>query len=124
MAGRIIDCAGIEQDDGMFDCAKIAQDKRAYAMRVCGDAGFPVARNGQYIVVEPHLKAAPTDHVVIAFKDGRTMLQELITAGRNSITVMSLDRSTTHAIERSEILPSFGVQVVTAVVSSRVFRPN
>jgi phage repressor protein C with HTH and peptisase S24 domain len=124
MADRIIEGADIEQDAGLFDYAELTQDKGAYALRVGGGWGLPVVRDGECIVIEPHLTAAPTDQVVVVLKDGRTMLQELISAERDSITVVSLDRYTKLSIERSDIRPSFGVQVVTSIVSSRILSPE
>lgn len=124
MAERIVDCADFEQHDGLFDCVDIAQVKGAYVMRISGGLGLPVVRDGEGIVTEPHIKAVPADRVVVALKDGRTLLRELICAERDGITVMSLDRSNKLSIERNDILPSFGVRVVTSIVSSRAFSPK
>lgn len=117
MAERIINSTDLERTQTLFDCAQIALEKGAYAMRVCGDAGLPVVRNGQYIVVEPRLTAAPTDRVVVVLKDGNTMLQELLVDTPESITVATLDGATRLTIQRDELRPEFGVQLVTSFAS-------
>lgn len=97
----------------------ISDDPAAYALCINGDAGFPAIRDGEYIVIEPSLEPAPTDRVVIALRDGRTMLQELIASKTNSITTVCLDGTNRRTILRTEIREHFGVQTVTSIVSPR-----
>lgn len=109
--GDAADSAGVV--DAMSD------DPAAYALCIRGDAGFPAIRDGEYIVVEPHLKASPSDRVVIVLRNGRTMLQELIIERPESITVVGLDGSARRTIMRTEIRPDFGIQPITSIVSAR-----
>lgn len=118
-------------DDGFFDempadnpaasgtVSAISEDPTAYAMCISGDAGFPAIRDGEYIVVEPSIAPGPTDRVVIALRDGRTMLQELIVDKGDSITVVCLDGSNRRTIQRADIREEFGIQTVTHIVSQR-----
>ncbi len=106
-----------EASDGVVEA--LSDDPAAYALCIRGDAGFPAIRDGEYIVVEPHLKAAPTDRVVIVLRDGKTMLQELIIDRPESITVVSLDGATRRTIPRSDIRTEFGIQPITSIVSAR-----
>ncbi|MBT9462531.1 S24 family peptidase [Hydrogenophaga sp.] len=118
--GRSVDGKELKLEEGLFNFAQLALKKSAYAMRVCGDIGHPTIREGEFIVIEPHLKAAPTDRVVVALKDGRTMLQELLVDRPKSITLRSLDGATRRTIQRNELRSVFGVQVVTSIVSARL----
>ena len=62
-----------------------------YALRVRGDSMRPRIKSGEFIVVEPHVKALPGDDVVVVCKDGRKMVKELLYSRDNEITLGSIN---------------------------------
>lgn len=109
----------IEHPAASGSVSALSEDPNAYALCISGDAGFPAIRDGEYIVLEPNLEPLPTDRVVIALRDGRTMLQELIASKPDSITTVCLNGTGRRTILREDIRAEFGIQTVTNIVSPR-----
>lgn len=96
-------------------------DDNAYALRVRGDSMHPAIKHGQIVLVEPAGNCVPGENVLVAMRDGRRMIKELVAAREDSITVMSVNGGQRDTFERQEV--DF-VHSVAAVFSSSKWRPE
>lgn len=98
-----------------------SNDANAYAVRVKGDSMHPTIKHGQIVVVEPNGQLVPGENVLIALRDGRKMVKELVTGRPDSVTVVSVNGAERHTFERSEI---DAIHAVAMIVSASKWRPE
>lgn len=96
-------------------------DGDAYAMRVRGDGMHPAIKHGQVVVVEPAGACVPGENVLIALRDGRRMIRELVATRQDSITVLSVNSGERDTYERRDV---DYVHSVAGVFSSSKWRPE
>lgn len=96
-------------------------DGGAYALRVKGDSMHPAIKHGQIVLVEPAGACVPGENVLVALRDGRRMIKELVAVREDSITVMSVNGGSRDTFDRREV--EF-VHSVAAVFSSSKWRPE
>lgn len=96
-------------------------DGSAYALRVKGDSMHPAIKHGQIVLVEPAGACVPGENVLVALRDGRRMIKELVAVREDSITVMSVNGGSRDTFDRREV--EF-VHSVAAVFSSSKWRPE
>lgn len=87
-------------------------DKKAYALRVRGDAMHPAIRDGWVIVAEPGAPLSAGEYVLIALRDGRRLLQELLYERRDSLAVVSLRGDVRVTIPREDVQAAHAVTAV------------
>lgn len=68
-----------------------AQDGESYALRVRGDMLRPRIKNGEFVILEPTVKAHAGDDVVVKFATGRRMVKELLHIRNREITLGSVN---------------------------------
>lgn len=96
-------------------------DANAYGVRVKGDSMHPAIKHGQVVVVEPNGQLVPGENVLVALRDGRKMVKELVTGRPDSITLVSVNGGDRITIQREEV--EF-IHAVAAVVSASKWRPE
>ena len=96
-------------------------DANAYGVRVKGDSMHPAIKHGQVVVVEPNGQLVPGENVLVALRDGRKMVKELVTGRPDSITLVSVNGGDRLTIQREEV--EF-IHAVAAVVSASKWRPE
>ena len=98
-----------------------SSDGNAYALRVKGDSMHPAIKHGQIVLIEPGGSCLPGENILVAMRDGRRMLKELVAVREDSITVMSVNGGGRDTFERRDV--EF-VHSVAAVFSSSKWRPE
>jgi phage repressor protein C with HTH and peptisase S24 domain len=78
-------------------------DKNAYALIVRGDSMYPAIRDGWVVVVEPNGTPAAGEYVLVALRDGRKMVKELLYGRRDSVAVISVNGGERITIARDEV---------------------
>jgi phage repressor protein C with HTH and peptisase S24 domain len=68
-----------------------AKNNNMYALEVRGDSMWPRIRSGEYIVIDPSKEPSAGDDVVVALKDGRKMVKELLYTRDGQITLGSIN---------------------------------
>lgn len=94
-------------------------DENAYGVRVRGDSMHPAIKHGQVVVVEPNGPLVPGENVLVALRDGRKMVKELVTVRADSITLVSVNSGERMTVQQEEV--EF-VHAVAAVVSASKWR--
>lgn len=105
--------------DGWVD--GYSADPGAYALRVKGDSMHPAIRHGSFVVVEPHGTCVPGEYVVIALRDGRKMVKELVIERADEVVVESVNGNRRMTFEKAEIEK---MHAVAAVVAASKWRPD
>ncbi len=67
------------------------RDKNSYALRVRGDSMRPRIKSGEFIVIEPNYEYSPGDEVVVALKNGKRMVKELLYQRDGEISLGSIN---------------------------------
>lgn len=80
-----------------------SRDQNAYALRVKGDSMHPAIRHGQIVVVSPSAACLPGCFVMLALRDGRKMVKELVMERAGEITVESVNGGSRLTIDRADI---------------------
>lgn len=75
----------------------------AYALRVKGDSMHPAIRSGWFVVVEPERECTPGNFVVVAAKDGRRMVKELVVRRPDEIVLESVNGGHRTTVDTSEL---------------------
>jgi len=96
-------------------------DENAYGVRVKGDSMHPAIKHGQVVVVEPSGQLVPGENVLVALRDGRKMVKELVTGRPDSITLVSVNGGERITVQREDV--EF-IHAVAAVVSASKWRPE
>lgn len=87
-------------------------DRSAYALRVRGDALHPAIRDGWIIVAEPQARLSAGEYVLVAMRDGRRLLKELLYERKDSIAVVSVSGDVRLTIPREDIESAHAVTAV------------
>jgi SOS-response transcriptional repressor LexA len=98
-----------------------SSDENAYGVRVKGDSMHPAIKHGQVVVIEPNGDLVPGENVLLALRDGRKMVKELVIGRPDSVTVASVNGGERLTFEREEIE---WIHSVAAVVSASKWRPE
>lgn len=83
--------------------AAYSASPKAYAVRVIGDALYPVARHGACLVVEPGAECVPGELVLLEMMDGRFLVRELVTGRADSVTVLPVAGGRRDTLPRDEV---------------------
>lgn len=69
------------------------KDREAYALRVRGDSMKPRIRPGEIVVVQPSVRVAPGDDVLVKTHSGRKMIKRLLYQRAGEVTLGSLNEN-------------------------------
>lgn len=98
-----------------------SRDQNAYALRVKGDSMHPAIRHGQIVVVSPNSSCMPGAFVLLALRDGRKMVKELVMERTDEITVESVNGGSRLTLERGEIEK---MHAISSIVFPHQWRPD
>lgn len=98
-----------------------SRDQNAYALRVKGDSMHPAIRHGQIVVISPSAACVPGCFVLLALRDGRKLVKELVMERAGEITVESVNGGSRLTIERAEIEK---MHAVSSIVFQHQWRPE
>lgn len=98
--------------------AAYSASPKAYAVRVVGDALYPVARHGACVVVEPGGECVPGELVLLELTDGGFQVRELVASRPDSITVLPVAGGARVTMQRDVVR---AMEPVASVVAASKF---
>lgn len=104
--------------DGWID--SYSSDGNAYALRVKGDSMHPSIRHGQFVVIEPNSACVPGEYIVLALRDGRKMVKELVRESESEIVIESVNGNGRATLDKVDIER---MQPVAAIIPASRWRP-
>lgn len=83
-----------------------SRDPHAYAVRCVGDSMKPRIKHGEYVIVEPSVRAQPGDEVLVKSADDRVMVKTFmyVRAGRYYFHSVNSDDHPPIVLDESEIV--------------------
>lgn len=103
--------------DGYIEVASLDED--AFVIRFKGQSMYPAIRDGWFGVVEPNSNIQIGEFVLVALKDGRRMVKELINKRNGHIELESVNGGTRFTVDWEDIEYAY---LVSTIVSPSKFK--
>lgn len=98
-----------------------SHDPESYALRVKGDSMHPAIRHGSFVVVEPNGQCIPGEYVVLALRNGKKMVKELVIERETEIVIESVNGNHRQTIDKVDIEK---MHAVSSIVAASKWKPT